>query len=356
MRFATAARDVGYRVSVLTRLSEHRMRIKSEGMEVIPIQLSRQDLKPTHEIRLLRQLIKIYREQRPDIVHHVAMKPIIYGSLASKMSGVDAIVNSVAGLGYVFSSDERKARYLRPIIRKAFKFLKSNLQCHFLFQNPDDAHLLFPENTRKGNGVTVIKGVGVDTELFVPRPETGGVPIITLAARLIWEKGIEEFVCASRKLREKGVVARFVIVGEPDDRNPSAISRAQLAGWVEEGVIEWSGYRDDMPAVINESHVVCLPSYYREGLPTILIEAAACGRPIVTTDAPGCREIVRDGENGFLVPIRDANALAVALRRLIESPALRSAMGARGREIVEREFTQEQVIQETLALYEELLR
>jgi len=187
-------------------------------------------------------------------------------------------------------------------------------------------------------------------------PEPEGVPVVILASRLLWDKGVGEFVAAARELKKQCVIARFVLVGEGDMENPTTISDIQLQSWHDEKVIEWWGRREDMAYVFSESHIVCLPSSYGEGVPKVLIEAASCGRPIVTTDAPGCREIVQDGFNGFLVPIYDEIAVAEALKKLIDSPDLRREMGERGRELVERNFSLEKVNKETLKLYEDLIQ
>jgi len=178
---------------------------------------------------------------------------------------------------------------------------------------------------------------------------------VVLASRMLWDKGVEEFVNAAGSLQKKGVKAKFVLVGDADSGNPTAVPEAQLQIWNSSGIVEWWGQHNDMPAVFARAHIVCLPSY-REGLPKVLIEAAASGRAIVTTDVPGCREIVRHGENGLLVPVRDSKALADALRILIEDPALRAKMGDRGRKIAVAEFSKEQVIKETLSVYHELLK
>ena len=177
-----------------------------------------------------------------------------------------------------------------------------------------------------------------------------------LASRLLWDKGVGEFVDAARQLKQQGVSARFVLVGEGDSENPAAIPDHQLQAWHEQGAVEWWGRREDMPKVLAGSHIVCLPSAYGEGVPKVLIEAAACGRPIVTTDAPGCREIVENGLNGFLVPLHDATAVAEVLKKLIDSPQLRRTMGMRGRELVEREFSLDKVNNETLSLYGALVQ
>jgi glycosyltransferase involved in cell wall biosynthesis len=224
---------------------------------------------------------------------------------------------------------------------------------HTIVQNPDDFGLLLKMGVPEDR-LRLIRGAGVDTEVFTPALELPPEPVTVLfSARMLWDKGVGEFVEAARLLTQAGVRARFVLAGDPDPGNPASVPVAALRAWHGHNGVEWWGRRDNMPAVFHTAHIACLPSY-REGLPKVLLEAAACGLPIVTTDASGCREIVHDGDNGFLVPVRDAQAIAVALRSLIDNVALRAKMGRRAREIVLAEFSQEQVIAETLAVYREL--
>jgi glycosyltransferase involved in cell wall biosynthesis len=352
---AVAAHEAGYDVSVVTRVRSHGDRIKAAGLRLIPLELSRRSVNPLREAWLVQRLVSLYRAERPRIVHHIALKPILYGTIAARLAGVPSAVNAFAGLGFLFSSNSLKARMLRPVIKRTFRVLLNRAGSRVIIENPDDVRLMCEDNTLRRDRITLIRGVGVDTEYFRVQPDPGGEPVVMLAGRLLWDKGVGEFVAAAGQLRRRGVRARFVLVGESDAQNPSAIPDEQLRAWQAEGVIEWWGRREDMPAVYAQSHVVCLPSY-REGLPTVLTEAGACGRPVVATDVPGCREVVRDGENGLLVPVRDADAVARALERLIESPDLRARLGARGREIVEQEFTQKKVNQETLSVYEALMR
>ena len=222
-----------------------------------------------------------------------------------------------------------------------------------IFQNGDNRDLFLQKGIVSAEQVAVIRGVGVDLEQFSPRPEPSGITVVMLASRMLWEKGLQEFVTAAGKLREAGVMARFVLVGDPDPENPSSISHEQLRLWQESGLVEYWGHRNDMAVVLSQANVVCLPSYL-EGFPKVLVEASACGRAIVTTDVPGCREIVRQGDNGFLVPPRDSDALASALHTLIYNPLLRSKMGARGREIAVWDFSEETICKQTIAIYQEL--
>jgi glycosyltransferase involved in cell wall biosynthesis len=348
LNFALAAQRAGFDVTVVTQVSDKADEIRVHGLKLIPIELSRHGINPLDEIRLLRKLIAIYRHERPNVVHHVAMKPIVYGSIAAMFCGVERIVNAVAGLGYLFSTQSLKSSVLRPVIKSFFRVLRRVSPSTFVFQNPDDAERIFAQQQR---GVAVILGVGVDTQRFSFSPLPGGTPQVILPARLLWDKGVAEFVAAARYFKQRSEDCRFVLVGTIDESSPSAVPLDQVRAWVSQGVVEWWGFCDDMPSVYTKSTIVCLPSY-REGLPTCLLEAAACGRPLVATDAPGCREIVRDGDNGILAPVGNEQALINALTRLLSSVQLRAQMGARGRVIVEQEFTVETVVGRYLALYD----
>jgi glycosyltransferase involved in cell wall biosynthesis len=223
-----------------------------------------------------------------------------------------------------------------------------------VLQNPDDQRELVSAGAVSPDRITLIRGSGVDLSEFLIAPEPAGPPVVVLPSRLVWDKGVREFVDAASELRRNGVRARFALVGDRDPDNPTSVPPGQLEAWQASGIVEWWGHRHDMPSVFAESHLVCLPSY-REGLPKVLLEAAASGRPIVTTDVPGCREVVRHGENGLLVPARSVGPLAHALRELIADPARRARFGRRGREIVEAEFSVERVVEAHVALYRERL-
>jgi glycosyltransferase involved in cell wall biosynthesis len=320
----------------------------------MPVDFSRKGAGLFSELRLIWRIAALYRQLRPDIVHHVALKPIVFGSIAARIARVPGVVNAIAGLGYVFASRQLKARLLRPFLRQTLKFLLSTASGKVIVQNRDDLSLLIDNQIAHQSRVVLIRGSGVNTAEFIAAPEAIGVPLIVLPARMLWDKGVGEFVEAARALKESGVRARFALVGAPDPDNYASVSEKQLRRWQTEGVVEWWGQRKDMPSVYSESAIVCLPSY-REGLPKSLLEAAASGRAIVATDAPGCREIVLHGKNGLLVPVRDVAALATALKTLIEDTALRARMGRCGRELVEKEFTIDHVVQQTLKVYQEML-
>ncbi len=299
-------------------------------------------------------LYRLYNSLRPDLVHHVTIKPVLYGGTMARLARVPAVVNVVTGLGYVFISRGLKGWLLRNSVKLVYRLALNHPNSRVVFQNPDDRETFVRNGLVDASAAVLIKGSGVDVNEFSPTPEPLGRPLVLLASRLLWDKGVGEYVEAARRLREEGVKARFVLVGDSDFGNPAMVMKGQLEAWHRSGIVEWWGHRDNMSAVFAQAHVVCLPSY-REGLPKVLIEGAACGRPIVATDVAGCREIVHDEHNGLLVRPRDAVALADALRRLIENPSDRQRMGLRGREIVMTEFSLAKVIGDTLAVYRELL-
>lgn len=347
---AVAAQAEGYDVAIVTRERNSGDLIRRAGLRVIPFENARGSLNPFADIRTIARLIAVYRRERPAIVHHVAMKPVLYGSVAAKLVPGARVVNAIAGMGWLFTAGEGRARWLQPVVRQALKRLAAAGLT--IVQNQDDAAMLV-ELGMQASRIRLIPGVGVDLDLFRPSPPPSGPPTVVMPARLLRDKGVGEFVEAARLLRSRGVDARFVIAGEPDPLNPASVTLADVRAWTSEGLIEHPGFVADMPGLLARSHIVCLPSY-REGLPKSLIEAAAAGRAIVTTDVPGCREAVRDGYNGFLVPPRSATELATALERLIGDPALRDEMGRHGRLVAERRFGQDAIIRQTLALYDEL--
>ena len=346
-----AAQDSGYEVAVATRTSRHAETIRQRGIRVIPFDISRRGSNPFRELAAIWRLSAIYRAERPDLAHHVAMKPMLYGSLVARLARVPHTINWVAGMGWLFVSQNRRARILKAAVRSMLGMLLRGTAV--IVENEDDRAII----SRLGiadRHIHLIRGAGVDTSLYVPSPEPAGEPLVLLPARMLWDKGVGEFVEAARLLRQRGVQARFVLAGEPDAENPASVPEHRLQAWQSEGVVEWWGRRDDMPQVLAQAHVVCLPSY-REGLPKALLEAASCARAIVTTDVPGCRDVVRDGDNGLLVTVRNAAALADALEKLLADAGLRQSMGRCGRERVIKEFSQEMIIGRVLALYREVL-
>lgn len=354
MPVARAARDAGFEVVVATRVQEHAEPIRKEGFKLIPIRLRRRNRNPLREVLSVIEIFLIYKAERPDIVHHVSIQPVLYGTLAARMARIPAIINALAGMGYAFSSEVTRAKLLQNVIKAALKLLLNSENGKVIVQNSADLRMLAQEGIVKRERLVLIKGSGVDVKQFLPKREDGGLPIIILASRMLWDKGIKEFVEAAGYLKNTGIKARFVLAGNSDLDNPTAIPIFQLEKWHTSGIVEWWGYCNNMVGVFEQSNIICLPSAYGEGVPKVLIEAASCGRPIVTSDMPGCREIVRHNENGLLVPPRDPRSLANALKVLIENPELRAKMGARGREIVEAEFSEEIVVKQTMEIYKRI--
>ena len=352
---ALGARTAGYEVHVATPDNQGRDRLEAHGLRFHPVAIDRSGGHPLREVASFYALLGLYRRLRPSVVHHVTHKPILYGSLAARLAGVPGIVNAVSGLGYAFVATGSKAALRRRLMLLGYRMAFSREATHGIFQNREDIELFRAAGVLRNGQYSLIPGSGVDLHEFAPTPAPSGIPIIVLAARMIWDKGVGDFVEAVRLLRQRGTSFRAVLVGGPDPANPRSIPAEQLQALDAEGVTEWWGLRDAMPAVLSQASIVCLPSVYREGVPKVLLEAAAAGRALVATDVPGCRDVVRSGVNGLLVPPRDPAALADALGVLVHDPALRSAMGRRSREIAEREYSVETVVTETLGIYRRLL-
>jgi glycosyltransferase involved in cell wall biosynthesis len=291
-------------------------------------------------------------------VHSFTIKCAVYGSIAARLAGVRSRINAVAGMGYVFISNEWRARLLRPIVRLLMRAALAGRNARLILQNRDDVELFESAQLLDARNIRLIRGSGVDCERFTPAnsPDVARAreSRVLLAARLLWDKGIAEFVEAARILRAQDRHARFLLAGTPDQGNPASIPVETIRAWVGEGLVEWLGQVDDMPALFATVGVVTLPSY-REGLPKSLIEAAACGLPLVATDVPGCREVIRDGEDGLLVPVRNGAALAAAIARLIDDPDLAGRLGTAARQKALDEFDERIVIDRTMAVYTELL-
>lgn len=352
---ALAALADGFDVQVAASASdpESAERIAAAGLPFHPLPLSQHGLNPLGELRTIIALQRLYTRLEPDLLHHISIKPVIYGGIAAKLSRRRAVIQAMSGLGYLHVSEERRDRLLEALSRPAFRLALSGAGTRMIFQNPDDRLVFVNRGLIPENRTTVIRGSGVDEREFAPRPEdTARLPVVLFAGRLLWEKGVGEFVEVARRLMGR---ARFRVVGYEERTSPSNVPAARLQSWHDAGIIEWRGQRDDMAQVFGDCNIVCLPSTYGEGVPKVLIEAAACGRACVTTDTPGCREIVRHGVNGLLVPPKDIDALGDAVRQLIDDPELRQSYGLRGREIALQEFTLRQVVEETIALYRSLL-
>jgi len=360
LSLALAARDAGYEVHVATALDRDldagtRTLLESHGLTVHELRFSRSGANPFELLRDLADLIALYRRLDPDLVHLVALKPMLLGGIAAKLMGIRRVILAVPGRGSVFSARGPAAWLRRSLAKVLYRLAYRRGANRVIIQNTEDRDYFLERGVFDAMDVRLIRGSGADISHFRPAPEPGGVPIVVFASRMLKEKGAALFVAAAQRLRDGGVSGRFVLVGDPDPGNPHSHTRAELQAWADSGAVEWWGHRTDIAGVFAGCHIVCLPTFYGEGVPKVLIEAAACSRPIVTTDQPGCRDIVRNGENGLLVPPRDADALATALQRLLSDASLRTAMGARGRALVEAEFSLDIVVRQTLEIYRELL-
>ena len=353
LELAIAARQAGYDVAVASRVDQHGQRITEAGLKLYPVPFNRGGLNPLEEMRTLAEIGHIYRQEKPDIVHHVALKPVIYGSLVAKWLGIGGIVNALGGLGFVFSSTTARARLLRSLIRPILKSVLGGRRNLLIVQNRGNRDQLVRDGMVELAATRLIRGAGVDPGAYRQVTVESDNPLVILPARLLREKGVCEFVEAARLLRRRGVKARFALVGKPDPANPASLTQPELDRWESEGVVELWGWRDDMPEVFSSAQIVCLPSYH-EGLPKSLLEAAASSCAIVASDIPGCRELVTPGETGWLAPVRDARGLAAALEQAIERPDLRARFGAAARRRVELDFSVALLAEQTIALYREL--
>ncbi len=350
-----AALAAGFEVTLATRVSSYQQEFESEGFRVVPLRLKRGGLGPLDELRSMIELWKILRRERPDLLHNVALKPVLYGSLAGRMAGVPAIVNAVTGMGFLFSSDHSLARRIRPALWFALKLLLRRERIEVIVQNNDDRALI--GQIAKEERIHLIRGSGVDVDHYRPLPEppvTAGSPFtIALVARMLEDKGIRELVEAVEILRRQGEPVRTILAGPLDPENRAGLAARTVQGWQESGLVEWWGAVDDVREVWRQAHLAVLPSY-REGLPKSLLEAAACSRAMIAADVPGCREIVIDGQTGRLVPARSCQPLARAIAELRDDSALRARMALAARKLTVGALSQAAVNRQTLELYRRL--
>jgi glycosyltransferase involved in cell wall biosynthesis len=354
--------EAGHSVVLLSPPGPYGQKLQDLGFRWLPAPMLRKSVNPFREIGLLFWLRRLIRTEAADLVHGFTIKCAVYGSLAARMAswraGYPARINAVAGMGYVFTSEDLKARLLRPLVRSLLKLALGGKGARLILQNPDDVGLFERARLVKAAQIRLIPGSGVDCERFSPRllasqPDPSSGFRVLLPARLLWDKGLAEFIGAAQQLRAQGRNIQFLLAGDPDPGNPAAVPETQVRVWVNQGVVLWLGHVDDMPGLLATVHVVALPSY-REGLPKGLIEAGACGLALVTCDVPGCREVVNDGVDGLLVPAKDSPSLAAAIARLQDDPGLRLRLGAAARQKVLSEFDERIVINRTLDVYTEL--
>lgn len=351
---ARAAMRAGYDVAVIANVGAHGAAIAAEGVRVIPFDLDRRSMNPLRALKHIARLCRIYRAEKPAVVHHIAMKPVLYGAIAAWAAGVPHVVNAFAGLGYVFSDNGARARVLRPVLLTLFRSLLKRRGSVLLLQNPDDRAVLARCGLTPGGDATVIiRGSGVDMGKYAaqPLPPVAGSFIVAFSGRMIGIKGLETLRAAFEILETLCPQARLWLCGTPDPANPGSWDEARLRAWAARPNVEWKGHCADMSVIWRDAHAAVQASYGGEGIPKSLLEAAACARAIVATDVPGCREVVRDGHNGYLVPARDAQALAAAIARLAADPQACAKMGEAGRALVAADLSADSVSAQAEALY-----
>lgn len=352
LSLARDLRDQGHEVILLSPPGNFQKLLQENDFQLISFPFSRQGINPLYEIWTLWQLIRIYRKVQPDIVHHFTIKPVIYGSLAAHFLHIRGIINSITGLGHLFIDPGPITRFLRIVAKWLYRISLRDTQV--IFENPEDRDIFIKNRLLKAEHSHLIMGTGVDVEKFRPVNKNNDILVVLFSSRMLATKGVLEYMEAVRILKQNGFKARFALAGTTDPGNPASVTDGQIESWNQSGLVEWWGWREDMPNTLAQTDIFCLPSY-REGVPNALIEACACGLPIVTTDVPGCRDVVTHGVNGLLVPVKNALALADALETLLTNPELRQIMGTAGRETAINKFSTTKVNAETLDVYRILL-
>jgi len=344
----------GYEVHIAAGITDKLNLLESSGLVVHPLNLHRSRVGIVSFLSEFLEIFSIIRTVAPDIVHLVTIKPVLLGGIASRLAHVPAVVFAVSGLGFVFVNNGLIALFRRKVISILYRLAFGHANKRVIFQNADDKSTLSKLSHIYSNESVIIHGSGVDLSAYSMQSLSGGLPIVLLAARLLEDKGVREFVRAAEFVNGSTPRARFVLVGEPDLLNPATVKQQELDQWKLDGIVEMWGYHDDMNTVLSSATVVVLPSY-REGFPKVLIEAAACGRAVITTDVPGCRDAIEDGVTGLLVPVLDAEMLANKISFLLDNPELCEKMGNAGRIRAEKMFDVKQVVSKHMQIYEDLL-
>lgn len=353
LAIGVALLEQGHKVYVISP-GECPLGLEEQGFIFQSVSMSRKGKNIFSELNTIFLLYKHFKQIKPEVVHLVTIKPYLYGGIAARLAGVKAVVSAVAGLGVLFSQDTAKSKLLRAILYPLYRFAFGHSNQKVIFQNRDDMQLLRDFAGLTDQKTVLIRGAGVDLMSYPYCPEPEGEVVISLASRLLKDKGVDEFAEASRILQQRGVSASFWLIGTPDPGNANTVTQAQLDDWERAGLVKCFGFRSDIAELFASSHIVTLPSFYGEGLPKVLIEAAACGRAVVTTDHPGCRDAIEPDKTGLLVPVRDAVALADALEKLIAEPAYRKKLGVAGRALAESVFDVEKVIDAHMDVYHQL--
>jgi len=351
---AIYAKAAGYEVHVATAFGPEIKEIEAQGLKHHVVPFARSGQNPFKEALAICRLIWLFRRLKPSLIHLITIKPVLYGGIASRIAGVSSVVSAVSGLGTVFLTKSFAGKLRRWFVIRLYGLAFNQKRLVVIFQNNDDRNILLSSGVVDFLHTRIIHGSGVDLAEYKFSPERDCQLVAVMAARLLKDKGVYEFVEAARVLRSRRVAVKMRLIGSLDSGNPTSVTKEDLQSWALEGIVEVLGYRDDIAAQYAQAHIVCLPSY-REGLPKSLIEAAACGRAVVTTDVAGCRDAIIPNVTGLLVPVRDPVALADAIQKLVDEPELRREMGIAGRRLAEDRFAIKGVVDQHLQIYEEVL-
>ncbi len=344
----------GYEVHLAAAMTDRRQQLEALGLIIHPLNMDRSSVSLRSTLATLRQLFLLFRSVRPDLIHLVTIKPLVFGGIAARLSRVrHGRVAAISGLGHVFTAENGWARIRRAIVGWLYRSALGGKNVKVIFQNPDDRDTLQQFVRLEDNKIELIRGSGIDLDQYFLCDLPEGVPVVLFAGRLLIEKGVREFVEAARLGHERGVSARYCLAGTPDPGNPASLTEGDIERWVAEGCVEYWGHQDDMPGALAKAVLVVLPSY-REGMPKVLLEAAACGRAVVATDVPGCRHAIIPEKTGKLVPVRDGRILGEAILALLEDRARCLSMGLAGRKLAEEAFDIRQVVAKHLEIYKGL--
>lgn len=353
---AIAAKKYGYDVHIATKITKYYDELLSYGFVVHPLPIKRSSTNFVTEIKTFIEILFLLKRIKPDILHTVTIKPTIYGGIAARIASVSNVVVAISGLGYLFVEKSTSAFIRRFLVSIAYKIALKHKNIKVIFQNSSDVLILKKIAKLRESAIVIISGSGVDLEKFSYSPPRNNKIIVLMAARLLKQKGVYEYISAAKVIRQRGYDAIFQLAGTPDHSNPGSVSESEYCDWKREGLVEILGYRSDMHLLLSQAHIFVLPSFYGEGLSKALVEAAACGRPVITTNIPGCIDAIVPNMTGLIVPPKDSIALANAIERLINDKKLCEKMGAAGRKLAEQRYSIESIVNLHLEIYYQLSR
>lgn len=354
LRLAQTAQENGFDVHIVTPSDAPVELIHRYGFHYHNLPLSRSGKNLIKEFKSFLYLYNLFKDEKPTLVHTVTIKPVLYGGIAARLARVPGLVSAISGLGTIFIDDSLKGKFFRSFIHRLYIIAMKHPNHRVIFQNRDDRNTLTSINAVQESHTRIIRGSGVDLNLYKYVKEQDSNFVVTMASRLLKDKGVYEFVEAARVIHQRGYNVEFRLMGEPDKDNPSSVTTQELELWRQENEVVLLGFRSDVYLQYAQSNIVCLPSY-REGLPKCLIEAAACGRAVVTTNVPGCRDAIEPGVSGLLVPVKNARKLADAIQTLLDDSEQRKMMGTKGRALAKTEFDIERIVEQHLEIYRELV-